>query len=68
MIFTFKNPKTNEVKTVEIPDNEVREFMEYEALDKLGESICRCQPIGETNVVECGCDAYIDDFELVKGG
>jgi len=27
-------------------------------------SDCNCQPIGETNVVECGCDSVIDGFKL----
>lgn len=35
--------------------------------EKLGEQICQCQSVGETNVVDCNCDEYIHDFELVSG-
>lgn len=42
-------------------------------LDKDEESIvcelteCNCQPVGETNLVECKCDEEWDDYTLVIG-
>ena len=48
-----------------------REYSINELLDTSEEEIqqdtchCECQPIGETNVVECNCDDYFEDFELL---
>ncbi|MFF2532464.1 acetyltransferase [Brevibacillus sp. NPDC058079] len=36
---------------------------EEELIEKM--SKCDCQPIGETNVVECNCDEEWDDYTLV---
>lgn len=33
---------------------------------KLTDTICQCEPIGETNVVDCRCDEMAEQFELVK--
>lgn len=64
MDFIFKHPKSNEVITITICDSEIREHMEEEARDKMD---CGCQPVGETNVIECNCSDYFDDFEMEKG-
>ena len=63
MDFIFKHPKSGEVLTVTLADNKIREVMEDEARDLLR---CDCEPIGETNVIECNCCDYFDEFELVK--
>lgn len=62
MDFVFKHPESGEVKTVTIPDATIRLEMEEDARDLL---TCDCEPIGETNVVECNCCDYYDEFELV---
>lgn len=30
-------------------------------------SMCRCQPVGETNVIDCGCYEEWEDYTLVVG-
>lgn len=62
MDFKFKHPKSGEVEEVSIPDAVIRERFEEEARDKID---CGCKPVGETNVVECNCDEYFDQFEMV---
>ena len=60
MDFEFKNPKTGEKKTVSIDDAIIRIQFEEFAF----ENLCECQPVGATNVVECNCEEYYEDFEL----
>jgi hypothetical protein len=60
MKFEFKNPNTGEKKTVNIDDAMIRMQLEEFAYEKL----CECQPVGETNVIECECAEYYEDFEL----
>ena len=38
-------------------------FEEYEIIDE--NAHCNCQPIGETNVIECNCEDYYENFEIV---
>lgn len=30
-------------------------------------TMCHCEPVGETNVIECNCDEEWDDYELLIG-
>lgn len=30
-------------------------------------TLCDCKPVGETNVVDCDCEVYWDDFEMLIG-
>jgi hypothetical protein len=62
MEFIFKHPKTGETLKAEISDEKIREFFEDDAREQIG---CNCQPIGETNVVECNCSDFFDEFELL---
>ena len=62
--FTFKNTNTGEIKTVELSDSMIRIEMEDLAFDALCK--CDCQPVGETNVIDCNCEEYYEDFELVN--
>ena len=41
--------------------NEMPDFM-FEALCS---KFCNCEPVGETNVVECCCDEYAEEFKLL---
>jgi hypothetical protein len=61
MNFKFKHPKTNEIKTFSLSDTNIQNMLSDELYDLLN---CDCEPIGETNVVECGCEDYICDFVL----
>jgi hypothetical protein len=61
MDFTFKHPESNEVKTVSLSPEKIQEMIGDQIAEEL---ICDCQPIGETNVVECNCEDYLCEFEL----
>ena len=61
MDFIFKHPESGKEITVTIADNEIRDRMEDDDRDKMD---CGCQPIGESNVVECNCCDYFDGFKL----
>lgn len=66
MIFRFKDSDSN-IEDVELSDKFVMEYIEDIAFEKLSE--CNCEPIGETNVVECNCYEKYEDFvidEIVK--
>lgn len=67
-VFTFdlEHFATKERRTVTLTKAEVADGMEDTLYEKLGEQICQCQSVGETNVVDCNCDEYIHDFELVS--
>lgn len=63
--FEYRHTKTGETYTVSLSREEVAEQMEQELFDKLTARFCGCEPVGETYVVDCGCDEYADQFELV---
>lgn len=65
MDFTYRHPVTGEEITVTMTRAEIQENLSNELSDKLGEAVCTCQPVGETNVVDCGCTDYLDDFVLL---
>ena len=62
MDFKFKNKQTGEVKVVSIDDAMIRMQLEEFAVEKL----CECESVDETNVIECNCQEYYEDFELVS--
>lgn len=57
---------SGERRTVSITREDVIEGMEDALYEKLSDQICRCEPIGETNVVECNCQDYVEEFALVS--
>lgn len=52
--------------TVALSREEVAGYMDEFLFEKLTEEICHCEPIGETNVVDCRCDEVAEQFSLVK--
>ncbi len=62
--FVYIHPFSKEKKTVVVTGEAVAERMSDYLEGALAEQICKCQPVGETNVVECGCEDYIDAFKL----
>lgn len=64
--FEYRHPKTGEAYTVSLSREEVMEMMDQELFEKLTACFCECEPIGETNVVDCRCDEYADEFEPVS--
>ena len=61
MDFTFKHPVSGEVKTVYLSEDQIQHMLSEDLYNDL---TCDCHPTGETNVVECGCDEYLEEFEL----
>ena len=64
MDFQFKHIETGQIKSVSLSHQEIQEKLTDDLYDELGETICRCESIGETNVVECNCESYFEKFEL----
>ncbi len=62
--FVYIHPTTKEKKTVVVTRETVSDRMTDYLDDMLSEQICQCQPVGETNFVECNCEDYIEGFEL----
>lgn len=61
MKFKFKHPKSGEIRFIELTPQEIQDQLSDYLHDNL---TCDCEPIGETNVVECSCEDYLCDFEL----
>ncbi len=59
--FVFEHKVSGETITVSLSVEEIKNDMEDILRDKL---TCDCQPIGETNVIECNCCDYFDEFEI----
>ena len=66
MDFNFKHPRTGDIKTISLTDADIQSMLNDDLYDLLYESACNCQPIGETNVVECNCSEYFEQFELME--
>lgn len=65
MTFTFKHEGSGDIKTVTLTHGQIQDMLNNELHDQLANDLCQCEPIGETNVVECGCEDYIEGFALV---
>lgn len=66
MLFLLKHPDTGDAHTVALTRSDIADGMDDTLFEKLGDLMCDCQPVGETNVVDCNCDDYIQEFELVN--
>lgn len=62
MEFKFKHEKSGELKKFSLSEEKIQDMIEDELYDMLH---CDCQPIGETNVVECNCEDYYEGFVLL---
>ncbi|MBM2884048.1 hypothetical protein JFK97_06560 [Chromobacterium phragmitis] len=65
MEFIYRHPERGQEVTVELSRAEIADRMNEELFEKLVASFCHCQPVGETNVVECNCSEYGEEFELI---
>jgi hypothetical protein len=65
LTFKYQHPLTKENRSVSLTKAEVAAGMEDTLYEKLVAQFCQCESVGETNVVDCNCDEYIHDFELV---
>lgn len=63
--FVFKHNKTGDIKEFELTINEIQDKLEDELYEML---VCDCEPVGESNVIECNCEDYLEDFILQKQG
>jgi uncharacterized small protein (DUF1192 family) len=61
--FHFKHTETGEIVTRTMSMSEARDYLDDNAYDLL---TCDCQPVGETNVVECNCEGYFEMFEIIE--
>lgn len=64
--FDFEHPLSKERRTVTLTKRDVFDGMEDYFYDKLGAQICQCESVGETNVIDCNCDEYVHDFEIMQ--
>ena len=55
-----------DIRTVSLSREEVAGYMDEFLFEKLTETLCQCEPIGETNIVDCRCDEVAEQFSLVK--
>lgn len=60
----FVHPVTAEVKTIYLSKSEIQDQLSEFLYEKILE--CDCEPVGETNVVECGCENYLEEFEMME--
>ena len=65
LTFKLMHPFTKERRAVTLTKAEVADGMEDTLYEKLVAQFCQCEPVGETNVVDCNCDEYCHDFDLI---
>ena len=59
--FVYKHEKSKEITTRIYTIEQIMEMSpdDFEILE------CDCEPVGETNVVECNCEDYLEGFVLI---
>lgn len=62
--FEYRHPN-GESHTVTVSRNQVINEMPDFLFEALCSKFCNCEPVGETNVVECCCDEYAEEFKLL---
>ena len=62
MDFIFKHPESKEIKTVTLSEKQIQDLLSDTLYNDY--LTCDCEPIGETDVVECNCEDYLCGFEL----
>jgi hypothetical protein len=65
LTFQFRHPSSGELRSVRLTRTEVAEEMEGTLFEELVGQLCKCESVGETNVLDCNCDEYGHDFERV---
>ncbi len=66
MDFKFKHTITGEQKILTLSATEIQHLIADELFDMLYECDYNCQPVGETNIINCNCIGYLDQFELIE--
>lgn len=62
--FDFIHRHTGERASSVLTVDEIARYMLEPIYDRLMEQFCHCQPVGETDVVDCNCDTYVNCFHL----
>ncbi len=62
--FEYRHPN-GECHTVTVSREQVINEMPDFLFEALCSKFCYCEPVGETNVVECRCDEYAEEFKLL---
>ncbi|HBO1149154.1 TPA: hypothetical protein ACKSYC_001299 [Pseudomonas aeruginosa] len=62
--FEYRHPN-GESHTVTVSRAQVINEMPDFLFEALCSKFCNCEPVGETNVVECCCDEYAEEFKLL---
>ncbi|MBX5907876.1 hypothetical protein ISE46_21295 [Pseudomonas aeruginosa] len=62
--FEYRHPN-GECHTVTVSREQVINEMPDFLFEALCSKFCNCEPAGETNVVECCCDEYAEEFKLL---
>ncbi|HBO5354284.1 TPA: hypothetical protein ACQRGV_000727 [Pseudomonas aeruginosa] len=62
--FEYRHPN-GECHTVTVSREQVINEMPDFLFEALCSKFCNCDPVGETNVVECCCDEYAEEFKLI---
>lgn len=65
LTFQFRHPTSSDLRSVSLTRAEVAEEMEGTLFEKLVGQLCQCESVGETNVIDCNCNEYGQDFERV---
>lgn len=66
--YLYRHPDSKHEIVVTITSADVLEHMDEVLFEKLTCELCHCEPVGETNVVDCRCNEVAEQFELVKDG
>lgn len=64
MRFEYRHPN-GERHTVTVSREQVLQEMPDFLFEALCAKFCHCEPVGETNVVDCNCDEYAEEFQLL---
>lgn len=63
--FTYEHPGNGQRYVVCVTQGDVAERMDDVLFERLCKHLCECEPVGETNVVECSCDEFAEEFVQV---
>jgi hypothetical protein len=64
MTFDFTAHEFKRHQSIVLTREEIYGYMEDEIYEQLSKSICKCEPVGESNFLECNCYDYASEFEL----
>ena len=67
----MRHPESKEEIVVKFDIKYLKDIIDTDpdrVFDALGEQFCNCQPVGETNVIECNCIDYLECFESISTG